>query len=66
MAMVIDADECTVCGDCEPVCPTQAIARKRGVYVIDAAVCNECADADDDPRCLDVCPVDFCIQPLAA
>ncbi|MBB3103045.1 DUF362 domain-containing protein [Azomonas macrocytogenes] len=66
MAMAIDGDECTICGDCESVCPSGSIVHQNGVYVIDAEKCNECTDAGDDPRCLGVCPVDFCIQPLAA
>jgi len=63
MAMAIDGYECTVCGDCKPVCPTGSIVLQGGLYVIDADSCNECADLGE-PRCLGVCPVDFCIQPL--
>ncbi len=66
MAMAIDGDECTLCGDCEPVCPTGAIVKENGVFSIDAETCNECADSGEDPRCISICPVDFCIQPLAA
>lgn len=65
MAMAIDGFECTLCGDCRPACPTEAIALEEGVYRIDATRCNECAENGGEPRCLAVCPVDFCIQPLA-
>ena len=37
---------------CVPVCPQEAIALKRGVAVIDAALCTDCG------ACVDSCPVD--------
>nr|P14939.1 RecName: Full=Ferredoxin-like protein in vnf region [Azotobacter vinelandii]CAA31868.1 ferredoxin-like protein [Azotobacter vinelandii] len=63
MAMAIDGYECTVCGDCEPVCPTGSIVFRDDHYAIEADSCNECTDVGE-PRCLGVCPVDLCIQPL--
>lgn len=63
MAMFIDSDECTGCGDCKPVCPTRSIRVSNGLYVIDGDTCNECEDSGD-PQCLGVCPIDYCIQPL--
>ena len=63
MAMLIEADLCTSCGDCEPECPTAAISVKKGVYVINAKLCTECDDHFDAPRCEEVCPVDDCIVP---
>lgn len=66
MAMVIDVDECTVCGDCEPMCPTGAIGFTGETFTIDASRCNECVEKATEPRCIGVCPVDFCIQPLVA
>lgn len=67
MPMSINADECTLCGECKSVCPTGSIRRKGGVYVIDGSTCDECIDlGDDDPRCTCVCPVDFCISWVAA
>jgi NAD-dependent dihydropyrimidine dehydrogenase PreA subunit len=60
MAMTIDAEACTVCGDCKPACPTGSVRRKSGIFSIDAATCDEC---DGDPKCLSVCPAD-CIQPV--
>ncbi len=64
MAMMINRDECTGCGDCEPVCPNGSITRRRGLYVIDPESCTECEESGDEPQCLLVCPVDDCILPL--
>lgn len=66
MAMTINAELCTSCGDCEPVCPTSAISPKRGVYVINATICTECDGDFDLPQCLNVCMTDNCITPLEA
>lgn len=60
MAMKIDPEICTTCGDCKPVCPTGAVLRTKGVYSIDASLCTEC---DGDPECVAVCSADS-IQPL--
>lgn len=65
MAMSISADLCTACGDCEPVCPTAAIAPKKGLYAIKAEVCTECEGEHDMPQCLKVCTSDA-ISPLDA
>lgn len=63
MAMKVDPDVCTACGDCEAECPTVSIAMKRGVAVINASTCDECVD-DGGPRCVSACPVD-CISQAA-
>ena len=42
MAMIINGDECTGCSDCEPLCPSNAISNRNGVFMIDAASCTEC------------------------
>lgn len=55
MAMKILLDECTACGDCEPVCPNVAITQKAGNYRINADKCTECED-EDSPKCVAVCP----------
>lgn len=60
MAMFINTDCCTVCGDCKPTCPTRSVLRINGAFSIDAATCNEC---DGDPQCMSVCPCDA-IEPL--
>ena len=61
MAMKIDPDMCTACGDCEAECPTVSIAAKGGVFTISASTCDECVD-DGGPRCVPVCPVDCITQ----
>lgn len=66
MALYIVKEECTSCGDCEPVCPTQSIVKKKGLYAINADTCTECDGDFDDPQCVDVCPIDNCILPLEA
>lgn len=66
MAMFIEASLCTACGDCEPVCPTGAIAPAKGVFRIDAAACTECEPDHDMPQCLTACMEVDCIVPAAA
>lgn len=66
MALKIDVDQCTSCGDCEPVCPTQSISVKKGFYVIDKATCTECEGDHPAPKCVEVCPIDDCIIKLVA
>ncbi|WP_333875465.1 4Fe-4S dicluster domain-containing protein [Methylobacter sp.] len=60
--MIINGDECTACGDCETVCPSHAISIRSGVFRIDAVSCTECEGDFDEPQCLSVCPIDYCIQ----
>lgn len=63
VAVSIDSDECTQCGECKTVCPTGSIRRQDGVYQVNPETCDECLDlGDDDPRCITACPVDFCIS----
>jgi len=66
MALYIVDEECINCGDCEPVCPTNSIKEGKIVFEIDAKSCTECEDDYDIPQCIDVCPVDNCILPLAS
>jgi ferredoxin len=56
-------DECINCGACEPDCPNEAIAQGDTVYVVDAEKCTECVGAFDNPKCIEVCPVDGVIIP---
>jgi ferredoxin len=51
-------EECINCGACEPECPNEAIAQGDPVYVIDAEKCTECVGHYDNPKCIEVCPVD--------
>jgi ferredoxin len=66
MAMSIDPELCTSCGDCEPVCPTNAIVPKKGIYFIKAEVCTECEGKFDLPQCVNACMTDGCINPVDA
>jgi Fe-S-cluster-containing hydrogenase component 2 len=61
MALRIEVDLCTACGDCVPVCPEAAIFIHRLVVDIVADRCNECDGHADEPLCVAVCPVDDCI-----
>lgn len=66
MAMYIVADECISCGDCEPECPTNSIKEVKIVFEIDAASCTECEGDHDSPKCVELCPIDNCILPVAS
>lgn len=56
MAYKIDADECTGCSACEPVCPVACISdRGDSKRVIDENECTSCG------LCAQECPVD-CIS----
>lgn len=61
MAMKINTELCTACGDCEDECPTASITHKKGVYSIDAAGCTECEGEFKKPQCVKVCPIKGCI-----
>ena len=63
MAMTINLDECTACGDCEPECPAGAIVDGAMGFEINAAKCNECDDDLDSIRCVENCLIDGAILP---
>lgn len=63
MAMMIDASLCTACGDCQSVCPTEAIVPHKGVYMIKSDICTECEPDHDMPQSLNACMEDGCIVP---
>lgn len=56
MAMTIDPDMCTACGDCKPICPTKSISSGKVFFSINAATCTECEGENDSPMCANVCP----------
>ena len=58
MANRIVRDDCINCAACEPECPNSAISEADGTYVIDPALCDECAATGGDSACIAVCPVD--------
>jgi len=45
------SDECTKCGTCAPVCPSEAISEGDEKFEIDADKCVDCG------LCVDECPV---------
>ena len=61
MALYID-ETCINCGACEPECPTSAITEGDEIYIIDPNTCVECEGHFDEPRCIEVCPVDCIIS----
>jgi len=65
MALTIVEDECISCGDCVPVCPTDSIKETMVAFKIVANTCTECDGESDTPKCVDICPIDNCILPLA-
>ncbi len=52
MAFKIDPEECTACGLCMDVCPSDAIKEGDDFYTIDAELCDDCG------TCVDECPSD--------
>jgi ferredoxin len=58
MANAILVSECISCAACEPECPNEAISSTDDTYVIDAALCDECAANGGESACKAVCPVD--------
>jgi hypothetical protein len=40
--------------------------RKFYTFVIDAKTCTECEGDYKKPKCVELCPIDGCIIPLAA
>ena len=55
-------EECISCGACEPECPNEAISEGETIYVIDPAKCTECVGAHESSKCVEVCPVDCCVD----
>ncbi len=49
MAFIIE-DNCTNCGDCEEVCPADAISQVGDRRVINTGHCIDCGS------CVDACP----------
>lgn len=49
MAVKVESDKCTGCGECVSACPLDAIVIKDGKAVVDDT-CAECG------ACIDVCP----------
>lgn len=54
-------DECISCGACDPECQNEAIVEEEIIYVIIPDKCTECVGNFDEPKCVEVCPVDCCV-----
>lgn len=52
---------CIQCGACQAVCPNNAIIENDGTYLIDPALCTECAPVHELRQCAEVCPVKACV-----
>jgi len=57
LALLITVD-CINCDVCEPACPNEAIYEASDHYRIDSSRCTECIGHYDNPRCVELCPVD--------
>ncbi len=62
MALKINRDICTSCGDCEPKCPTKSIKPFKGAFKINEETCTECEGQFDEPQCMKACMEDGCIE----
>jgi ferredoxin len=58
MSNTIVASECIACAACEPECPNGAISAADDTFVIDPALCDECAANGGNSACIAVCPTD--------
>ena len=53
---------CSRCGDCETVCPNQAISSEDYTFRIKTAKCTECVGSKDGPVCVSVCMMGACVH----
>ena len=53
-------EECISCGACEEECENGAISEGPTIYVIDPDKCTECVGNFEEPKCLEICPVECC------
>ncbi len=55
MAFTI-TDDCTACGSCGDICPSEAIKSGEQKYEIDADLCIDCG------ACVDTCPTGAIVE----
>ena len=58
-------EDCINCGACEEECPNDAIDEGDDTYLVNPELCTECVGAHDEPKCIELCPIDDCILPDA-
>ena len=51
-------DSCVNCWACIDVCPSDAIYKPEGHFMIDAKKCTECEGDYADPQCASICPIE--------
>ena len=54
-------ESCVNCWACLSLCPNEAIVESSPHFVIEAALCSECAEAFATPQCAAICPVEGAI-----
>ncbi len=57
-------DTCIACDFCRPVCPVTAIREGEVLFEIDPKVCCDCVGYSEQPKCVEVCPVEGCVVKL--
>ncbi len=55
-------DDCIACDACKDECPTNAIKESDPIYIINPDICSECVGFFDEPKCVDICPVEAIIK----
>ncbi len=50
MAVKVNVEKCTGCGDCTDACPSEALKVDNGKVSVNGDDCSDCA------ACVDVCP----------
>lgn len=51
-------DSCVSCWACFDVCPSDAIYKSDGQFMIDAKKCTECEGDYANPQCASICPIE--------
>lgn len=49
-------DHCIGCDRCLVQCPTNAIQKVDGLFIIDSTLCNNCLGYYGTPQCASICP----------
>lgn len=64
MAMYINPTLCINCYACYEECPVGAIKKQNDTFKVSKELCVECKDIYEEPQCIAICPIDFCITRL--